>query len=110
MSATLAHLAAEPCRSNAAPLAPALLAEGLVLLPGWEVVTGSLAKRFRFATYREAIAFVNAVAWVAERANHHPELEVGFAVVTVRYTTHSAAAITHNDLVCAARVEALLAA
>jgi 4a-hydroxytetrahydrobiopterin dehydratase len=108
MNTPLAQLAAERCRSGVNPILPEELAAALALLPGWQVGGQALSKRFRFQTYREAIAFVNAVAWVAERADHHPELEVGFAVVTVRYSTHSAAAITRNDLIGAARVESLL--
>ncbi|CAG0970350.1 4a-hydroxytetrahydrobiopterin dehydratase [Burkholderiales bacterium] len=108
MNPTLSQLAAERCRASAIPLAPDELAAALVVLPGWQVDGQTLAKRFRFQTYREAIAFVNAVAWMAERADHHPEMDLGFAVVTVRYTTHSAATITRNDLICAARVESLL--
>ena len=79
----------------------------MAILPGWQEANGTLVKRFRFSNYRETIAFVNAVAGIAEAADHHPELLVGFADCEVRYVTHSAGAITRNDLVCAARIEGL---
>ena len=53
------------------------------------------------------MAFVNAVAWVAHRADHHPDLSVHYNRVVVSWSTHDAGGITQNDLVCAARVEAL---
>ena len=55
------------------------------------------------------MAFVNAVAWIAERADHHPDLSVHFNRCVVSYSTHDAGGITQNDLVCAARIERLFA-
>ncbi len=109
MSEHLARLAAEPCTADASPAEPAVLAEGLQALRDWRVEQDCLCKRFAFADFRETIAFVNACAWIAERADHHPELRVDFAVCEVRYSTHSAKAITRNDLICAARIERLVA-
>ena len=80
-------------------------------LPGWELVAGpEIAKTYKFANYHETIAFVNAVAWVAHREDHHPDLEVGYNRCRVRYSTHSIGGISENDLICAAKVELLLAA
>ena len=80
-------------------------------LPGWELVPGpEIAKTYKFANYHETIAFVNAVAWVAHREDHHPDLEVGYNRCRVRYSTHSIGGISENDLICAAKVELLLAA
>jgi 4a-hydroxytetrahydrobiopterin dehydratase len=53
------------------------------------------------------MAFVNAVAWIAHRADHHPDLSVHYNRVVVSYSTHDAGGVTGNDLICAARVEAL---
>jgi 4a-hydroxytetrahydrobiopterin dehydratase len=50
---------------------------------------------------------VNAVAWLAHRGDHHPDLQVGYNRCTVRWSTHSAGGITLKDLICAAQVEAL---
>lgn len=77
------------------------------LLPGWEAAGDELTRTFRFDDYYRTIAFVNAVAWVSHRADHHPDLEVGYNRCRVRYTTHSAGGLTTNDFACAARVDAL---
>jgi 4a-hydroxytetrahydrobiopterin dehydratase len=55
------------------------------------------------------MAFVNASAWISHREDHHPDLEVGYNKCRVRYSTHSIGGISENDLICAAKVEALVA-
>lgn len=76
--------------------------------PGWQHQDGRIVKTYRFENYHQTIAFVNAVAWIAHRADHHPELVVGYNACRVEYTTHSAGGLTDKDLICAARVDALL--
>ncbi|MEW6763823.1 MAG: 4a-hydroxytetrahydrobiopterin dehydratase [Pseudomonadota bacterium] len=92
--------------SLAADATPALLAQ----VPLWQAIDGTIAREFTFRDYRETIAFVNAVAWLAEGENHHPELSVGYRRCHVAYTTHSAGnALSMNDFICAAKVDALYA-
>jgi 4a-hydroxytetrahydrobiopterin dehydratase len=55
------------------------------------------------------MAFVNAVAWVATRADHHPDLAVGYDRCEVAWSTHSTGGVTLNDVICAARVDRLFA-
>jgi len=70
---------------------------------------GLLIRRsFRFGNYYETIAFVNALAWVAHRQDHHPDLEVGYNRCMVRYSTHSVGGLSENDFICASRVDALI--
>ncbi|MBT6278056.1 MAG: 4a-hydroxytetrahydrobiopterin dehydratase, partial [Chromatiales bacterium] len=52
--------------------------------------------------------FVNALAWVAHREDHHPDLEVGYSRVGVTYTTHAIGGLSENDFICAARIDELL--
>jgi 4a-hydroxytetrahydrobiopterin dehydratase len=103
----LESLAAKPCVRGATRIGDEALGEALRVLPGWAHVADRIAKTFRFASYHETIAFVNAVAWIAHRADHHPDLSVHFNRCVVSYSTHDAGGITQNDLVCAARVERL---
>jgi 4a-hydroxytetrahydrobiopterin dehydratase len=91
-----------------AALTPAQVAALLERLPGWSVSGGRLCRRFAFADFHRTMAFVNAVAWVAHEQDHHPDLAVSYGSCTVSYATHSAGAITLNDFVCAARIDALL--
>ena len=67
----------------------------------------SIRRTFAFANYYETMAFVNAVAWIAHAADHHPDLEVGYARCVVRYSTHDAGGLTEKDFASVLRVEAL---
>ena len=106
---TLETLALQPCVRGAKRLSEAEIDRTLGLLPGWSRVADRIAKTYRFANYHETIAFVNAVAWIAHRTDHHPDLSVHYNRCVVSYATHDAGGVTQNDLVCAARVERLVA-
>lgn len=90
-----------------AALDAAQLAAQLAELPRWQCVDGAIEARFDFADYFETIAFVNALAWIAHREDHHPDLAVGYNRCTIRWSTHSAGGVTVNDLICAAKSDAL---
>jgi 4a-hydroxytetrahydrobiopterin dehydratase len=102
-------LAAEATSTGATRLGDTELGQALAALPGWSHVADRIAKTYRFADYHDTIAFVNAVAWIAHRANHHPDLSVHYNRCVVSYSTHDAGGVTRNDLICAARVERLFA-
>lgn len=78
----------------------------LALLPAWQAVEDGEAIRaeFRFADYFHTMAFVNAVASIAHREDHHPDLEVGYNRCVVRYSTHDVGGLSLNDFICAAKV------
>jgi 4a-hydroxytetrahydrobiopterin dehydratase len=82
--------------------------ERLKPLPGWELRDGRLRKRFQFRTFLRSIAFVNAVAYLAESAGHHPDITINYNRVTLRLITHSEGAITDRDFALAAEIEAKL--
>ena len=81
----------------------ALLAE----VPGWTYDGKVIAKSWSFKNYHETMAFVNAVAWVAHREDHHPDMSVGYNRCRVEFSTHSIGGISENDFICAAKVDAL---
>jgi 4a-hydroxytetrahydrobiopterin dehydratase len=107
MTTELAALSARGCRPGAPRLSPDELKERQKTLPGWEYADNRLTKTFSFGNYYETIAFVNAVAYVAHRQDHHPDLSVHYNRVVVHYSTHDAGGVTLNDCICAAKVEAL---
>lgn len=76
---------------------------------GWELDadSSSLQREFSFDNFYQTIAFVNALAWIANREDHHPDLEVGYKRCLVRYTTHAVGGLSRNDFICAARIDAL---
>jgi len=77
-------------------------------LPGWELADKEIGKTYKFENYYETLAFVNATAWISHHEDHQPDLEVGYNKCKVRYSTHSIGGISENDLICAAKVEALV--
>jgi 4a-hydroxytetrahydrobiopterin dehydratase len=103
----LRALAAMRCHPGAGRLATEGLRERLASLPGWSHAADRIEKTFRFADYERTIAFVNAVAALAQREDHHPDLGVHYDRCVVAWSTHSAGGVTLNDCICAAKVEAI---
>ena len=79
-------------------------------VPSWEVIDEGLAIRrlFSFGNHYEVMAFVNAVAWISHREDHHPNVTVGHSRCEMVYTTHAVEGMTENDFICASKVDALL--
>jgi 4a-hydroxytetrahydrobiopterin dehydratase len=74
---------------------------------GWADVDGALEREFRFDSYRDGVEFVTQVARVADEENHHPDLDLRYKRVVVRWTTHSEGGITDRDREMAARTNEL---
>jgi 4a-hydroxytetrahydrobiopterin dehydratase len=100
-----------PLKGAGNALVPEKAAEWLALLPGWRFGENraDIGKQFRFQDFVHALAFVNALGWIAERENHHPDLELGWGRVQVRFSTHDVGGLSINDFICAAKAEALMA-
>lgn len=75
---------------------------------GWKLIDGSIEKTYRFANFHETIGFVNALAWIANREDHHPDLAVSYNRCVVRFNTHDVNGISISDFFCAAAVDALV--
>ncbi|WP_341902502.1 4a-hydroxytetrahydrobiopterin dehydratase [Polaromonas sp. YR568] len=76
---------------------------------GWRLIDGALEKTFRFKNYYETMAFVNAIAFIANAEDHHPDLAVSYSQCTVRFNTHDVKGVSVSDFFCASKVDALLA-
>ena len=76
-------------------------------LPAWRVVDGWLTREFDTDGWRSTMLLVNAIAFVAEAANHHPDMEVHWSRVVVRLQTHSAGGITEKDIQLAEQIESV---
>ena len=74
-------------------------------LPGWTMKDGSITKTFKHASFAEAIVFVNAVAHLAELANHHPDIDIRYTNVTLALVTHDQGGITDKDVNLAREIE-----
>ncbi|HEX9772185.1 MAG TPA: 4a-hydroxytetrahydrobiopterin dehydratase [Steroidobacteraceae bacterium] len=77
--------------------------------PGWSIVEDgkALKRAFRFEDFYRTMAFANAVAWIANAEDHHPDLELGYNYCRVRFSTHSIGGLSDNDFICAAKIDAL---
>lgn len=90
-------------------LTEADIRELLPQVPDWELAESgrALTRSFGFDDYYRTIAFVNALAFMAHREDHHPDLGVHYDRVVVRYSTHDVDGLSENDFICAARADAL---
>lgn len=102
-------LAAMRCRTGAPRLGADELAAHVATLPGWKIAGETIVKEYPFASYHETIAFVNALAFIAHREDHHPDLAVHYGRCVVAFSTHDAGGVTLNDVICAAKAERLFA-
>jgi 4a-hydroxytetrahydrobiopterin dehydratase len=76
-------------------------------VPDWELRDEALSRQFEFRDFAAAFTFMTAVAFVAERRNHHPDWSNVYNKVTIRLTTHDAGGLTENDFAMAAEISAL---
>lgn len=94
-------------------LKPTEVVSRLAAVEGWKL-TGdgenvAIEKTYSFANYYETISFVNAVAFIANAQDHHPDLSVHYNRCVVRFNTHDVKGLSETDFDCAAQVDALLA-
>ena len=104
----LARKKCKPCESGTPALTPDEVRPMLKGLEGWALDGKAIAKTYRFKNYYETMAFVNAAAWVSHREDHHPDMLVGYNQCRVTYWTHTVGGLSENDLICAAKLDALL--
>lgn len=78
-------------------------------IPQWQVNAQNtvISRRFEFKGFYKTMAFVNAIAWIANQENHHPDMEVGYNYCLVKFTTHAINGLTKNDFICAAKINQL---
>ena len=76
----------------------------------WSVTddSKSIKRSLSFNNFYETMAFVNALAFIANIENHHPDLEIGYNYCHITFMTHALNGLTHNDFICAAKVDDLL--
>jgi 4a-hydroxytetrahydrobiopterin dehydratase len=108
MTTDLSQRKCSPCEGGAQPLSSGEVQNFLSKLSGWTLEQDEIVKTFTFKNYYETVAFVNAVAWVSHREDHHPEMEFGYKKCKVRYATHAVKGLSENDFICAAKVDELL--
>jgi 4a-hydroxytetrahydrobiopterin dehydratase len=74
-------------------------------LPGWQIEAGELTRIFIHQDFRAALAFVNKVGELAEKAGHHPDIDIRYNKVRLGLVTHDAGGLTAKDFDLAASVD-----
>ena len=97
------------CEAGIPPMREDAIKEHLSQLTDWQLnAEGTIITRvFDFTNFSKTMAFVNAVAWIAQQEKHHPDMEVSYNRCVVNYSTHAIMGLTENDFICAAKVDAL---
>lgn len=83
------------------------IAAELARTPGWKRSGEAIERLYRFRDFKEAMVFVNWVAVLADRANHHPDVTIHYNEVTLSLWTHSDDGLTPKDFSLARRIDAL---
>ncbi len=102
------HCAA--CQGGIGILEAEKIAELMQQVADWEISSDGkqLQRTFKFKGFYRTMAFINAMAWIANEQGHHPDFSAGYNFCKVSWTTHEADGLTENDFICAAKTGALL--
>lgn len=93
-----------PCEGGTPSLSDDQIQKYLKEVPQWVLEEGKVVRRFKFNNFKEAIAFVNKIAELAEAENHHPNILVyGWRNVKLTFFTHAINGLSENDFIMAAK-------
>jgi len=106
---TLRNRHCTPRKGEGDALSRERIDDHLAALEGWRLTAdgSGIEKVFRFPDFFHTMAFVNAVASIAHREDHHPDMEVHYDRCHIHYSTHDVGGLSLNDFICAARVDDL---
>jgi 4a-hydroxytetrahydrobiopterin dehydratase len=100
----------QPCEGTTPPLSEEQEDQLMRDIGGWEIDRGGvheIRKTFARENFREAIAFVNRVADLAEEQQHHPDITIRYSKVDIVLSTHKINGLSENDFIMAARIDGL---
>jgi len=99
-----------PCEGGTQPLSRDEADQLLQQVPGWTLQDDgkTIQRRFEFKGFYKTMAFINAMAWIANQQMHHPDFSAGYNFCLVTFTTHAINGLSENDFICAAKVNELL--
>lgn len=98
-----------PCTGAMSPIEADTAKKAVAALPGWTLTNDARAvtRRWEFKGFAQAVQMANLAAWLGENQAHHPDVRFGWGYCEVTFTTHAAHGLTENDLICAARLNAI---
>jgi 4a-hydroxytetrahydrobiopterin dehydratase len=97
-----------PCTSETPALTQDQVNTLMSRLEGWELRDKVIVKSVTLTNFHQTMSFVNAIAWIANQEDHHPELTISYNKCKIEYTTHAVNGLSGNDFICAAKIDALL--
>jgi 4a-hydroxytetrahydrobiopterin dehydratase len=105
----LATRTCTPCTGAVSPMDLGAAEKAVAALSGWTLAADGRAvtRRWEFKGFARAVQMANLAAWLGENQGHHPEVRFGWGYCEVTFTTHAANGLTENDLICAARLNAI---
>ena len=110
MSTTYAERRCAPCAGGVVPMSREQALEALGQIAAeWTLDEAGthLLRSYRFRDFHRVMGFANAVAYIANSEDHHPDLELGYNYCRIRYTTHEIRGLSENDFICAAKIDRL---
>lgn len=98
-----------PCEGGVPPFTPEEVEKyKKEINPEWTVLEGKrLERRYKFKDFKEAMVFVNKVAEVAEKEQHHPDIKIFYSLVTITLWTHAISGLSENDFIMAAKIDGI---
>ncbi len=95
------------CEGGIPALTKDAVKELMPQIPKWKLSddSKSITRHFAFKNFYLTMAFVNAVAWIANQENHHPDMEIGYNYCHIKFFTHAVNGLTQNDFICAAKID-----
>lgn len=99
-----------PCEGGVDSIDRQTAEKMLAEVPGWALSDDGkmINRRFEFKGFLSTMSFINAMAWLVNREDHHPDFSAGYNYCEVGFTTHAIDGLSENDFICAAKVNALV--
>jgi len=99
-----------PCEGGVDAIDRETAEQMLTDIHGWELSDDArmISRRFEFKGFFRTMSFINAMAWVVNNENHHPDFSAGYNYCQVGFTTHAIDGLSENDFICAAKLNALV--
>lgn len=109
MANDLTEKRCEACEGGVKAMTLTAAKKELVKLDDWAINEAGteIYKEYEFKDFYRTMAFVNAVAYIANKENHHPDLAIGYNYCHIRYSTHAIDGLSINDFICAAKIDAV---
>ena len=98
-----------PCEGNVPTLSMDKAKKLLLELNNWSLdeTHQEIFKKFTFKNFHQTMEFANAVAWLANKENHHPDMKLSYNQCIIHYKTHAINGLSENDFICAAKIDSL---